>query len=89
MIELLRNLATDAELTLTLLETEGRDTGIGGPISELRDSVEAAKVYLAAERLASRHGLPTLRRWHRMVEGKPQSAILARAVEMREFLADV
>jgi len=31
-----------AEAVLTLLEQEGRDTGEGGPLSDLRDAIDAA-----------------------------------------------
>jgi len=37
------NLVESAEAVLTLLEDEGRDMGAGGPLSELRDDIAAAK----------------------------------------------
>lgn len=37
------NLVESAEAVLTLLEGEGRETGSGGPLSQLRDDIAAAK----------------------------------------------
>lgn len=41
---IIANLVANAEGVLSLLEAEGRDTGVGGPLSDLRDSIIAAKV---------------------------------------------
>lgn len=38
------NLVASAEAVLSKLEAEGRDTGVGGPISDLRDAIIAARV---------------------------------------------
>lgn len=38
------NLVASAEAVLSKLEAEGRDTGVGGPISDLRDAITAARV---------------------------------------------
>lgn len=37
------DLATAAANVLAMLESEGRDTGLGGPLSDLRDAIAASK----------------------------------------------
>ena len=44
---ILQNLIDDANAVLALVESEGRDTGIGGPFSDLRDSIAAATAHSA------------------------------------------
>jgi hypothetical protein len=39
----IRHWAETAEAVLTLLENEGRDTGTGGPLSDLRDLIDEAR----------------------------------------------
>lgn len=58
-------------------------------IAQLRATGEVTLVVTdPAVKLAKRHKLPVLLRWHAMIVGKPQADILRRAIAFRVGIAD-